>query len=425
MEDSSVFFLIAVLIIISAVLSGAESAILSLSESKVREMVEKKVRFINYLSFLKKNQKQVIITILLGSNTVNILIPTLGTIWVTANYGETAHADLAMGISTFALTFLILFFGEILPKSFAVAYNEKFSLYVSPLLYFLAKVLAPLVWFFEKLSDFVTSDVANNGISEAEVLAMVAMSEEHGEITAKEKIRIKNLLDFSDTLVSDVMTPRTKINSVASNSTLLEVKEIFKENPHSRIPVYEENIDKITKIVTLRDIWSASEDHGEDKLVKNLELRSPYFVPITKNISDLFEDFQRQQVHIAIVLDEHGGTAGLITMEDIFEEIFGEIRDETDLEEQEETESVKDGVWKVSPRMTLEEIEEETGLSLYSNDEEKEEHSEKNLSFFILEKLGRFPKKGEIIEFAFADIIVEKMEGHAVELFRIVKKHAK
>ncbi len=422
MGDSSVFIVIAILIIISAVLSGAESAILSLSESKVREMVEKNVRFINYLSSLKKNQKQVIITILLGSNTVNILIPTLGTMWVTENYGETVHVDLAMGISTFVLTFLILFFGEILPKSFAVAYNEKFSLYVSPLLYFLTKVLAPLVWFFEKLSDFITSDVSNNGISEAEVLAMVSMSEEHGEITAKEKTRIKNLLDFSDTLVSDVMTPRTKINSISEDSTLQSAKELFKESPHSRIPVYEESIDKIVKILSLRDIWNASEDHGDNKLVKNLELRTPYFVPITKNISDLFEDFQRQQVHIAIVLDEHGGTAGLITMEDIFEEIFGEIRDETDIDEIEETESVKEGVWKVSPRMTLEEIEEETGVSLYTNSEEKEEHSEKNLSFFILEKLGRFPRKGEIIEFKNAEIIVEKIEGYAVELFRIVKK---
>ena len=417
-----VFIIIVMLIIVSALLSGAESAILSLSESKVREMQEKKVRFINYLSFLKKNQKQVIITILLGSNTVNILIPTLGTLWVTANYGDTVYADLAMGISTFALTFLILFFGEILPKSFAVAYNEKFSLYVSPLLFFLTKALKPLVWFFEKLSDFFTSDQENSGISEAEVLAMVSMSEEHGDITAKEKTRIKNLLDFSDTLVLDVMTPRTKINSISEDSTLQEVKEVFKESPHSRIPVYEETIDKIVKIVSLRDVWNASEEHGDDKLVKDLELRTPYFVPITKNISDLFEDFQRQQVHIAIVLDEHGGTAGLITMEDIFEEIFGEIRDETDFDETEETETVKEGVWKVSPRMTLEEIEEETGVCLYVNDEEKEEHSEKNLSFFILEKLGRFPRKGEIIELENADIVVEKIEGHAVELFRIVKK---
>ncbi len=418
MEGSGVFFVIALLVLISAVLSGAESAILSLSESKVRALIEKKVRFVNYLDALKKNQKQVIITILLGSNTVNILIPTLGTLWVTANYGETVHADLAMGISTFVLTFLILFFGEILPKSFAVAYNESFSLYVSPLLYFLTKVLAPLVWFFEKLSDLFTSEVVDSGISEAEVLAMVSMSEEHGEITAKEKTRIKNLLDFSDTLVSDVMTSRTKINGLSSDSTLQYAKDLFRESPHSRIPVYDESIDKIIKILTLRDVWAASEEYGQDKLIKNLELRTPYFVPITKNISDLFEDFQRQQVHIAIVLDEHGGTAGLITMEDIFEEIFGEIRDETDYNENEETEAVKEGVWKVSPRMMLEEIEEETGIVLY----EKDEDAEKNLSYFVLEKLGRFPRKGEIIEFETAEVVVEKMENHAVELFRIVQK---
>jgi CBS domain containing-hemolysin-like protein len=417
-EDSSgIFFILAFLIFLSALLSGSESALLSLPESKIRAMKEQKVRWVYFLEHLKKNQKRVIISILLGSNTVNILIPTLGTLWVTANYGDTPLIDMAMGISTFVLTFLILFFGEILPKSFAVTYNEKFSLYVSPFLYFFTKALFPLVWFFEKISDRLTPDDQNEGISEAEVLAMVSMSEEHGEITAKEKVRIKNLLEFSDTLVSEVMTPRTKINALESEQTLKEAKEVFRQNSHSRMPVYEDNIDSIKKIITLRDIWEASEEYGDEKRIKNIDLRTPYFVPITKKIADLFEDFQRQRTHVAIVLDEHGGTAGLITMEDIFEEIFGEIRDETDIEE-DETQSVQTGVWKVSPRMTVDEVEEET--SLFISDDE--EDAEKNLSFLVLEKLGRFPRKGETISFKNADLIVEKMEDHSVELFRMVKK---
>ncbi len=418
MEGSEVFIIITGLIILSALLSGAETALLSLPESKIRAMKEEKLRWVSFLEFLKNNQKQVIITILLGSNTVNILIPTIGTLWVTHHYGDTIHADLAMGISTFALTFLILFFGEILPKNIAVSYNQKFSLYVSPFLYFLTKFLAPIVWGFEKISDKLTPQAEDNGISEAEVLAMVAMSEEHGEITLKEKTRIKNLLDFSDTAVSEVMTPRTKVNALNEISTLGDAKSFFKENSHSRMPIYDENIDSIKKIITLRDIWEASDEHSDEKLIKNLDLRTPYFVPITKKISDLFEDFQKQQTHLAIVLDEHGGTAGLITMEDIFEEIFGEIRDETDTDEESETTNLQSGVWKISPRMTVEEISEETNISISDNDDDQE----KNLSFLVLEKLGRFPRKGETIEFKDADVVVEKVENNAVQLFRIVKK---
>ncbi len=419
MEDGSITFtIIGILIFLSALLSGAESALLSLPESKIRAMKDQKLRGIFFLEKLKKNQKQVIIAILLGSNTVNILIPTIGTLWVTSHYGNTPQEDLAMGISTFTLTVLILLFGEILPKSFAVTYNEKFSLYVAPFLYFFTRIFSSVVWFFEKLSDIITPSGENKGISEAEVLAMVAMSEEHGEITTKEKVRIKNLLDFSNTLVSEVMTPRTKIIALEEDQTLLEAKNVFKKDSHSRMPIYEDNIDKITKIITLRDIWEASDEYGDEKLVKNLDLRSPYFVPVTKKIADLFEDFQRQRTHLAIIVDEHGGTAGLITMEDIFEEIFGEIRDETDTKEMDEVQNLQQGVWRVSPRMTISEILEETTIAI----SEKNSDQEKTLSFLVLEKLGRFPRKGEIIRFGTIEVVVEKMNGHTVDLFRIVKK---
>jgi len=415
MEDSGILIAMFFLILLSGLFSGSESALLSLEDATLRTMKEKKTRGVEILEKLKSNPKRLIITILLGNNIVNILLPVLATVWGTTTFGD---GDLVIGMVTGGLTFILLLFGEILPKNFAITHNKKFSLIVAPFLFFLGKVLFPLIWIFEKISDAVTPEKEDDGISEAEVLAMVAMSEEHGEITLKEKKRIKNLLDFSDTLVSEVMTPRTKINGFNESDTLKDAKKIFKECSHSRMPIYEENIDSIKKIITLRDIWEASEEHSDEKLVKNLELRTPYFVPITKKISDLFEDFQRQQTHLAIVLDEHGGTAGLITMEDIFEEIFGEIRDETDTEEELESQNIEKGVWKISPRMTIEEICEETKISISENEEDQE----KNLSFFVLEKLGRFPRRGETIEFSDVNVVVEKMEGHSVELFRIVKK---
>ena len=417
MENSGILIAMFFLILLSGLFSGSESALLSLEDATLRTMKEKKIRGIDILEKLKSNPKRLIITILLGNNVVNILLPVLATVWGTTAFSD-SNPDIVLGFVTGGLTFILLLFGEILPKNFAITHNQKFSIIVAPFLFFLGKALFPIIWVFEKISDKVTPDIEDAGISEAEVLAMVAMSEENGEITLKEKTRIKNLLNFSDTLVSEVMTPRTKINGFDEMDTLGDAKKIFKECPHSRMPVYEENIDSIKKIMTLRDIWEASEEYSDEKLVKNLELRTPYFVPITKKISDLFEDFQRQQTHLAIVLDEHGGTAGLITMEDIFEEIFGEIRDETDYKEESESENIQAGVWKISPRMTIEEIFEETKIAI----SEKDEDQEKNLSFFVLEKLGRFPRKGETIEFSKANVVIEKMEGHSVELFRIVKK---
>ncbi|HID92338.1 TPA: HlyC/CorC family transporter [Candidatus Peregrinibacteria bacterium] len=417
MENSGILIAMFFLILLSGLFSGSESALLSLEDATLRTMKEKKIRGVDILEKLKSNPKRLIITILLGNNVVNILLPVLATVWGTTAFSD-SNPDIVLGFVTGGLTFILLLFGEILPKNFAITHNQKFSIIVAPFLFFLGKALFPIIWVFEKISDKVTPDIEDAGISEAEVLAMVAMSEENGEITLKEKTRIKNLLNFSDTLVSEVMTPRTKINGFDEMDTLGDAKKIFKECPHSRMPVYEENIDSIKKIMTLRDIWEASEEYSDEKLVKNLELRTPYFVPITKKISDLFEDFQRQQTHLAIVLDEHGGTAGLITMEDIFEEIFGEIRDETDHEEESESQNIQAGVWKISPRMTIEEIFEETKIAI----SEKDEDQEKNLSFFVLEKLGRFPRKGETIEFSKANVVIEKMEGHSVELFRIVKK---
>lgn len=417
MENSGILIAMFFLILLSGLFSGSESALLSLEDATLRTMKEKKIRGVDILEKLKSNPKRLIITILLGNNVVNILLPVLATVWGTTAFSD-SNPDIVLGFVTGGLTFILLLFGEILPKNFAITHNQKFSIIVAPFLFFLGKALFPIIWVFEKISDKVTPDIEDAGISEAEVLAMVAMSEENGEITLKEKTRIKNLLNFSDTLVSEVMTPRTKINGFDEMDTLGDAKKIFKECPHSRMPVYEENIDSIKKIMTLRDIWEASEEYSDEKLVKNLELRTPYFVPITKKISDLFEDFQRQQTHLAIVLDEHGGTAGLITMEDIFEEIFGEIRDETDYKEESESENIQAGVWKISPRMTIEEIFEETKIAI----SEKDEDQEKNLSFFVLEKLGRFPRKGETIEFSKANVVIEKMEGHSVELFRIVKK---
>ncbi len=410
MEDPSILFILLGLIILSGIFSGSESALLSLEETKLRAMKEKKVSGIRYLEKVKNDPKTLIITILVGNNLVNILIPVLATVWGTATFG-----DSSLGIITGVLTIILLIFGEIIPKNFALAHNEKFSLLVAPFIYFLSKLIFPAVWVFGKISDLVTPKGAEQSITEEEVLAMVSMGEEHGGITKEEKMRIGNLLDFSNTTVQEVMTPRTKIEGIEETETFDFAKTFFLKNSHTRIPVFKENLDNITDIITLRDVLEFSEEHSGEKLVKNLELKTPYFVPITKKISTLFQDFQKQHIHLAIVLDEHGGTAGLITMEDIFEEIFGDIHDETDREEK-SLEQVNEKTWKIQPQMTVEEVFEETGIWISSDDND----SEKNISLLLLNKLERFPRKGESVCFEGATLIIEKMNERSVEQIRMV-----
>lgn len=410
MDDPSILFLLLGLIILSGLFSGSESALLSLEETRVRAMKEKKVTGIHFVEKLKSNPKRLIITILVGNNLVNILIPVLATVWGTKTFG-----DSALGIITGVLTIILLIFGEIIPKNFALAHNEKFSLLISPFLYFLSKILAPILWVFEKISDLLTPKGAKRSITEEEVLAVVSMGEEQGGISREEKTRIENLLDFSETTVQEIMTPRTKIEALEDGKTLADAREFFLQSSHTRIPVFHSDLDHITDIITLRDILESSEDHADDKLIKNLELRTPYIIPVTKKISSLFAEFQRQRIHMAIVIDEHGGTAGLVTMEDIFEEIFGDIHDETDTEDF-SFEQVNEKNWKLPAKITVEEVFEKTSTWISNEDED----SDKTLSLLLLEKLERFPRKGEIVEFQGAKLVIEKIDEKRIDQIRMV-----
>jgi CBS domain containing-hemolysin-like protein len=373
-------------------------------------MDPKKHKTLRFLKSLKRNEKRLIITILLGNNVVNILIPVLATLWATDRFGSSA-----IGVVTGILTLVLLLFGEILPKNLAITYNKQFSLFVAPIIYLFEKLFFPLVWILEKFSDLFTSDKgALKKVTEEEVLAMVSIGEEHGEITAEEKDRIENLLEISETAVKDIMTPRPKLDVLSDQATLGEAKAFVLGQSHTRIPVYSEDIDHVTDILTLRDVLEASLTCSDDKLLKNLELRSPYFVPVTKKVNDLFHDFQRQNQHIAIVVDEHGGTAGLVTMEDIIEEIFGEIRDESD--DEKAIEVVNEGTWTLDPSATVEEVFDKTGFLVSENDEDKE----KSLSLLILEKLERFPRRGETVEFESVALVIEKVgENKVIESVRM------
>ena len=411
---SGILILLVILIILSSFFSGSEAALLSIGRAKVRALREQKKMGAKALEWLKNHPKRLIITILIGNNIVNVLLPVLATLWATREFG-----DHIIGIVTGVLTLILLVFGEIVPKNIGQLHNQKFALLAAPILYYLTRILAPIVWIFEKFSDVMVSKKRQDPITEDEVLAMVYLGAEGGAIEEEEKELIKNVLEFTDTTTEEVMTPRIDIEAMDANTTLGDAVEFFITHSHSRIPVYEEGIDNIIGIVTIKQALKAWKEYEEHKLIKNIELKMPMFVPTTKKIDNVFRDFQRQRVHMAVVVDQHGGTAGVVTMEDVLEEVFGEITDESDVDDI-VVRKLSDNSWIVPGNIELHEMKDQTGIDLMNH--ENEQDDDKVLSLFVLEQIEDIPERGDVVETEVADLVVEKMDGHKIEKIRILKK---
>lgn len=416
MEDSDSQLWILISLIISFVLSGffssSEVALLSLTDAKVRSLCAQKKRGSKSLEWLKHHPHKLIITILIGNNFVNILASVLATVYVSKNFGSEA-----LGVATGILTMLILIFGEILPKTFAQSHATFFALFSSPIIKCLSYIFFPLVWLLEKLSNLLTHKKKKN-LSEAdlesELLALAEIGEEGGALEKGEKNIIENVLDFSDTIVEEVMTPRTHIDALDAETTLDQAIDFAIQHTHSRLPVYEGNLDDITGIITIRDLLEDHKQFDGNKKLKDLEVKKPLFIPHTRKISDALTDFQKQKVQIAVVVDEYGGTEGLCTLEDLVEEIFGEIEDESDLPSN-LIQKLSENTWLIEGKTEIYDICEQTDLEI-------DEEDSKAISLLVLEKLGRFPRNGERIDFDNFYVVIDKMDHKKIQRLRLVKK---
>lgn len=405
-----------VLLILSGFFSGSETAIISVSDAKVRSLTKEKKRGSHTLSILKKNPHKLLITILIGNNLVNIGASVLATVVFTNLFGSTG-----LGIATGVMTFLVLVFGEITPKSFATKYSVAISLFVAKPLYILQVILTPIIWIMDKLVKLLMSvmgsEYNDEDVSEEEIKALIELGAEKGSIEKREKELLKNILQFNDITVEEVMTPRVSIEALPVESTLQEAIDFVIKKSHSRIPIYEDTIDNVVGIVTIKDVLMLSEQFNDNKKLENCELKKPLVVPVSKKIDVLFKEFQKARTHLAIVLDEYGGTAGLVTLEDLLEEIVGEIIDESDVEEMpikavSEYEIEAHGITK------LEDINDYLGINLKGNDKEA-------ISALILDKLHRFPKTGEVIKFPHATVKVLKMHDNKIVRVSVEKKRGK
>ncbi len=410
--DSDLVLLL-ILIIISGAFSGAEIALTSLSPAKTKTLKNDHRVGAKAVYRLKQNPESLLITILIGNNLVNILATVIATIWGIRVFGNNA-----LGIVTGGLTFVILIFGEIAPKTYAQKHALGFARMMANPLLWLTYILYPIIWLLEKLIKglmwLLKAQSPIRTMSEEELLAMVDIGTKEGVIEEHEQELIENVLEFTDTKVEEVMTIKGDIEALNINTSIRDAGYFFTTHSHSRIPVFKENLDNVIGILTVHDILKIThtEKHPIEQLV-DFKYTHPIVVPKTKSIAKLFREFQKRRQHIAIVVDERGHTVGLVTMEDILEEIVGDIVDESDREEGHIT-AIGKNEWLATGDATIEEVNEAVGIEL-----DYPEHQ--TVSLLILEKLEGFPNLGEKIEYESLEFQVKKMSKKKIEEVLITK----
>lgn len=396
--DPLLILLFLLLFLLSAFFSGTEIALMSLAKHKINSLVNSKKYWTKSLKFIKKYNDRLLITILIWNNLVNVYTAALAT-QIAMSFAEKTNLPEAQAIwiATWVITFLLLLFWEIIPKSFATKNAENISLFVAPIYRFLMFILFPIVYIIEFIIKLFSGKNKIENITNEEIESFIDMWKEHWELDDDEHEKIKNILEFDETSVEEIMTPRVKIDAISSDMTIKEAISFFLTHTHSRIPVYTETIDKIDFFVTARDLMKEYIKWNLEKKLKDFPLKPVLKVPLNQSIEKLLNTLQKSHKILSIVIDEYGWVAGLVTMEDIIEEVFWEIRDETD---KEADEFVK--VWKnifVSQSDALiEDVLEKFDLKLEDIWLDERAFDWENLSYVITHILEEFPNKNQIIE---------------------------
>lgn len=373
---------------------------MSLASHKIDALIKEWKLWSISLKKIKENNDRLLITILIWNNLVNTYTAALATtiaLWMAEWLGMEKSA--AIWISTWIVTFLLLMFWEIIPKSFAIKNAVSIALFVAPIYKFLMLILFPVIFVIEGIIKIFSKKHVSEQITDEEIESFIDMWKNTGTLEHAEHQKIKNLLEFWDILVEEIMTPRVKIEAVSKDATVWEVLEYYLGHTHSRIPVYNDTIDKIGHFLTIRELL------GQDKNTKISELTLPEVIkiPLNQHIDTLFEHFQKSHKHMAIAIDEYGGVAGLITLEDIIEEVFWEIRDETD-KEVDEIKNIWHNTFVAESTVLLEDILHEFDLKLENFSEDLREFSGDTLGYMITHKLERFPENDEVIPFEFTTL---------------------
>jgi len=396
-----------VLLILSAFFSASETALTTLSKIRMRQMVEDGVDGSETVNKLLQNPSRVLTTVLIGNNIVNISASSLATSLAIQYFGNNG-VGIAVGIATF----LILIFGEIIPKSIASKNSEKISLKVAKAIYFCSILLMPITKILSYITSFIfkTNGNITPFITEAELKTMVDFSHSEGVIEVGEREMIQNIFEFNDTFVKAAMIQRTNMIAIEQNTTYEEIIRLFKKEKYSRMPVYDRTIDNIIGVLNVKDLLFI--DFNSEVFSLKQHIRTPYFTFEFKKTDDLFAEMRKNQISLAIVTDEYGGTSGIITLEDLIEEIVGEIEDEYD-EIINEISVVKEDEYIISGIAKIDLVNEMIGTNIESKDAD-------TLGGFIIDELGRFPNQGETIEYNEIKFIIQDMDRMKIKKIKVL-----
>ena len=410
--DSSVviqLIILAVLILLSALFSSAETSLTTSNKLKIQSLADQGSKRARILLKISEDSGKMLSAILIGNNLVNNAATALTTSLIIQLFGNSA-----VGIATGVITLLILIFGEISPKTLATIHSEKMALLYAPLIHFLMKIFTPVIFIVNKLSMGVlfllrvNPDQKVNTMTEHEHRYDVEVSHEDGVIESEEKEMIYNVFDMGDAKAKDIMVPRVHVTFADINSTYDELIEIFREDKFTRLPIYEETTDNVVGTINMKDLLLYNYNDKKEFHVRDI-LREAYFTYEYKSISELLVEMRQASINIAIVLDEYGETAGLITLEDLLEEIVGEIHDEYDENEEEFVRQINDREYIIEGSMNLDDLNDSLGLNLSSEDYD-------SLGGFIIEHLDRLPEQGD--ELTTDDgirLVVEALQKNRVE----------
>jgi CBS domain containing-hemolysin-like protein len=410
---------ILILIGLSAFFSSSEIAMFSLPPHRLESLVEEGRRGATTLKALKEDPHRLLVTILVGNNLVNIAMSSLAT-GLLALYLSQGQA---VAIATFGITALVLLFGESAPKSYAVENTESWALRIARPLKFSERVLLPLIVLFDYLTRIVNkvtggrSAIENSYVTRDEIQDMIETGEREGVLDEEEREMLQRTLRFNDTIAKEVMTPRLDMSAISTDASIEEAIEQCVQGGHARLPVYEGSLDNVIGIVHLRDLVRDL-NYGE-ALTEDLELEDiiepTLHVPESKNVDDLLTEMRAERLHMVIVIDEFGTTEGLVTMEDLTEEIVGEILEGG---EEEPIEYVDDATVVAKGEVNIEEVNEALSIDIPEGEEFE------TIAGFIFNRVGRLVQAGEVIEYDGIEIRVEQVENTRITKARITRTDA-
>lgn len=410
----------------SGFFSGAETALTSLGKLRAKRLMtelegKEHARFRTRLKYWLDHSQDILVTILIGNNMVNIGASALATVVATEIFlnivGVARSLAWGSGTAVGVMTFLILVFGEITPKSYAKQYPERFARFVLPPVIGFYWFFYPLIVFMRGLTRFLIRVAGGslpqekNRITEEELKSLVLAGREEGTLEESELQMLHSVFEFDETVVREIMVPRIDIYALEADTGFEDVIDAARESGFSRLPVYEESLDQMVGILNIKDLLTRIDRESVDAFDLRRIARPTYFVPESKKVNQLLGEFRRNQVHMAIVVDEYGGTSGLITLEDILEQIVGEIQDEYD-EERDWVLTIREGTYLVDARIDLDDLTERI---------ERELPTEKydSLGGMAVEEMGKIPDEGERFTYDDMTFVVVSADPERVKKVRV------